>query len=323
MKFLGRFAQSSVSPYNSRVSRSFPYVPFVFFAVIACLAFAQQGAYDWNGADVVHLANGVDLAHVQTETPRKLNINCARVDSTVKGISFYTTPGKKHAVKDKEETLRQTTRDFMTAAHKAHKNMVVAINADAFSPWPAPWNMALPTDLHGLAVSDGKVVSPASGTPSLLIYRDGSLAMKATDPGTDLSKVLVAVSGFGFCLENGAPTGTTDAMHPRTGYGLSEDRRYLLLMTVDGRRHASQGCTIAEVGEWLKHFGAYTGINMDGGGSTTIVRWDAKSKRAKLVNQPVGNGERWIEKDPELEAKYYRPTERANGNNFGVIAVSP
>lgn len=228
-----------------------------------------------------------------------------------------------HWVSNKNETVRQTTRDFVSKAHKVRMNMVVAINADAFSPWPAPWNMALPTDLHGLAISDGQLVSPPSGTPSLLVHRDGSLSMKITDAATDLHDVKLAVSGFGYCLESGVPSGSNDVNHPRTGFGLSADRRYLFLMTVDGRRHASLGCTVQEVGEWLKYFGAHTGINMDGGGSTTLVRWDAKSKRPELLNEPVGNGQTWHDKDPKLEQQNYRPTERANGNNFGVIATSP
>jgi len=316
-------------PQSKRSPRFSPFrITFAFYAfsvavfLARCPAVcAQDGAFDWGGGSVSALAGGIAHAHVHTETPRTLNINCVRIDTTTHGLSFTTTPRAAQWTADSEETVRQTTRDFMRAAHKAGVNMVVAINADAFSPWPAPWDKPLPANLLGLAIADGAVVSPPNGTPSLLVRDGGRLEMTITDENTDVHGIVVAVSGFGFCLENGAPTASDDILHPRTGFGLSEDRRYLLLMTIDGRRHASLGCSIGEVGEWLKHFGAYTGINMDGGGSTTLVRWDAKSRSAELINQPVGNGKTWHDKDPALEQRDYRPTERANGNNFGVIVA--
>ncbi len=326
MKYERSEISSPLSPPTSKSPLAFIFAALALFVATSWLlvwtASAQDRAFDWGRADVGPLAPGINRAHVQSETPRRLNINCVRVDTATKGISFYTTPRAKKWTSDKEETIRQTTRDFVRAAHEARRNMVAAINADAFSPWPAPWDQATPTNLRGLAISKGRIVSQPSGTPSLLVRNDGRLEMTITDGNTDVHGVLVAVSGFGYCIENGVPVASDDVKHPRTGYGLSEDRRFLFLMTIDGRRHASLGCTIAEAGEWLRHFGAYTGINMDGGGSTTLVRWDPKTKSAELLNQPVGNGQTWHDKDPALEQQNYRPTERANGNNFGVIVAN-
>ena len=80
------------------------------------------------------------------------------------------------------------------------------------------------------------------------------------------------------------------------------------MMTIDGRQFASAGATTGDVGSWLKHFGAYTGINMDGGGSTTMAWWNpnnAGSDKSELLNYPVGTG--W---------GFRR--ERTVGSNFGV-----
>ena len=84
----------------------------------------------------------------------------------------------------------------------------------------------------------------------------------------------------------------------------------------------SLGATTQELGQWLRHFGAYRGINMDGGGSTTLAWWDPSSEDAdkcKLLNRPVGNGV----KAEQLPAELFAPTERANGNNLGVAIDSP
>ena len=47
------------------------------------------------------------------------------------------------------------------------------------------------------------------------------------------------------------------------------------------------GCSTYEVGEFLKYFGASEGLNMDGGGSTTLIVRDGK-KLIKLNSHRNG-----------------------------------
>jgi hypothetical protein len=70
-----------------------------------------------------------------------------------------------------------------------------------------------------------------------------------------------------------------DSRHPRTAAGYSKDGR-LLLLIVDGRSQRSRGATLSELAEMLLAFGAQEAINLDGGGSTTLV------VREKIVNEP-------------------------------------
>ena len=75
-------------------------------------------------------------------------------------------------------------------------------------------------------------------------------------------------------------TGFADARHPRTAVGLRSDGR-ILLVTVDGRQPGiSVGMTIAELTALLAELGAAEAINMDGGGSTTMVA------SGRVVNSP-------------------------------------
>lgn len=68
--------------------------------------------------------------------------------------------------------------------------------------------------------------------------------------------------------------------HPRTAIAKLKDGR-VLLATVDGRQPGvSVGMTLAELASLLLEFGAGDGINLDGGGSTTMVI------NGKLVNAP-------------------------------------
>ncbi|HMA54192.1 MAG TPA: phosphodiester glycosidase family protein [Acidobacteriota bacterium] len=74
--------------------------------------------------------------------------------------------------------------------------------------------------------------------------------------------------------------GFSDARHPRTAVGVRADGR-ILLVTVDGRQpERSVGMTIPELAALLIEIGAVEAINMDGGGSTTMVAG------GRVVNSP-------------------------------------
>jgi hypothetical protein len=68
--------------------------------------------------------------------------------------------------------------------------------------------------------------------------------------------------------------------HPRTAIARLKDGR-VLVVTVDGRQPGvSAGMTLPELADLLLEFGALEAINLDGGGSTTMV------VNGKLVNKP-------------------------------------
>jgi hypothetical protein len=73
-----------------------------------------------------------------------------------------------------------------------------------------------------------------------------------------------------FCLRN-----------PRTGIGVRPDGK-ILLVTVDGRQKRSKGMTLDEFGKLFQSLGATWALNLDGGGSTTMV------VRDEIVNVPSG-----------------------------------
>lgn len=75
--------------------------------------------------------------------------------------------------------------------------------------------------------------------------------------------------------------------HPRTGTGFSRDSTILFLITVDGRQESSTGMTLTEFADFMLSKGVYQGLNLDGGGSTTMVI------KGKVVNSPSDtSGER-------------------------------
>lgn len=83
--------------------------------------------------------------------------------------------------------------------------------------------------------------------------------------------------------------GSFCARHPRTGVGVAADGD-ILLMTVDGRqRRWSIGMSLFGFARALRRFGAVRAVNLDGGGSTTMV------VEGRVVNRPSdASGERRV-----------------------------
>ncbi len=80
------------------------------------------------------------------------------------------------------------------------------------------------------------------------------------------------------------------ARHPRTAIGFSQDSSKVFLVTVDGRQPGfSVGMTLSELAEFMWSLGAWQAMNLDGGGSTTMVAKD------QVLNSPSdATGERPI-----------------------------
>ena len=84
--------------------------------------------------------------------------------------------------------------------------------------------------------------------------------------------------------EEGGSTNFATARHPRTAAGFSEDQRYLFMVTVDGRQTISKGMSLPELADFMIGLGVYRAVNLDGGGSTTMV------VRNEIANSPSDAG---------------------------------
>ena len=102
------------------------------------------------------------------------------------------------------------------------------------------------------------------------------------------TNVRLAISGFGKLVENGQVSGADKPIHPRTALGLSEDRRMLTCVVVDGRQLGySEGMSLRELAELMRELDCHNAFNLDGGGSTVMMLRDAQGK-ACIANRPSG-----------------------------------
>ena len=123
-------------------------------------------------------------------------------------------------------------------------------------------------------------------------HRQGNAAR--LDPATSTPWIVEDALGGGPALvSNGRVNVTTDEevffgtaipyTHPRTAAGIAADGTLLLLL-VDGRQRLSRGVRLEELAGMLVEIGAEEALNLDGGGSSSLV------VNGKLLNNPVGRG---------------------------------
>ena len=262
----------------------------VFCLVLTGTGLAQTGSYDWNAASALGSYPGIKRALVTTNSPRTLRMHCLRIDTTTPGLRFYASPQSGSL-----ETTTQTTRQFITQPHADGMQLVAAINANTWSTYVSgDWNTSKAAEVTGLAIAEGSLVSPGHGTPAFLVDKMGTtwIAPNSFAGGEDPDDLQTAVEGAWhlYVLQAGNTVAGDTGLNPRTGIGVSQDGRYVYFLTVDGRQPASEGVTTEELGAFLKWFGAWDGINMDGGGSTTMAWRNPSTSASELLNNPRGSG---------------------------------
>ena len=110
--------------------------------------------------------------------------------------------------------------------------------------------------------------------------------------------VLDTVGGNPLLLENGAiavakPCTTSICRrHPRTAIGVTPAGR-ILMVVVDGRRKDSKGVTLVRLAKVMQGLRASFAINLDGGGSSTMVVRGRKGG-LKVVNRPSDGRQRRV-----------------------------
>ncbi len=118
----------------------------------------------------------------------------------------------------------------------------------------------------------------------------------------DLDNIQTAISGGGVILNNGVKPADIGEMasgrQPRTLLGLSQDQNTLKLIVIDGKRsggnNVSIGADVDEAIQILKDEGCYYGLNLDGGGSSTMAVKNTDSGSVEIVNSPAEGAARAV-----------------------------
>jgi hypothetical protein len=230
----------------------------------------------------VECSSGISTAHV------------VRVDLATKGVSLVTL------------TAGSASAPRMLLVSKALQTLNrVGVNANLFTNCCSYTGPGEATSLLGLAYSNGVMWSPIGNNPqkspppgdflSSLIVANGQVSIVTLAKGQALPAGLtLAVTGSHRILTGGRNTAPTDTSprdwfgpNARTvvGYdGSAVIAPWLWMVAVDAVRGVSSGVTLPQAADLLSFLGASDGINLEGGGSTTMVQQVAGA--AAFVNVP-------------------------------------
>jgi exopolysaccharide biosynthesis protein len=217
-------------------------------------------------------------------------IHVITVDLRASGVALLVTPGDPEAG---ESLAARTTGQFLEEFE-----LQVAINGDGCTPWysnhildyyPHPGDPIQPV---GFAASKGTVYSQdTDAEPTIFLSRANQVTFSS--PG---GKVYNAISGNLMLIEKGFSqvdpqrSSGEDTPQPRTALAVEKGNRRLILVVVDGRQpNYSEGATLAELAGILLAHGGYTGMNLDGGGSSTVVI-EGETGRPQVLNSPIDQG---------------------------------
>lgn len=123
-------------------------------------------------------------------------------------------------------------------------------------------------------------------------FKKGTKVKLDTKYNIDMNNISLAVSGGAILLKDGEIpekfSSNISGNNPRTAIGSSKDESIVYLVTVDGRQKSSLGMTQTALAEFLKEIDVYNAINLDGGGSTTMVARKLGDTKLSTINYPSG-----------------------------------
>ncbi len=250
------------------------------------------------------LFRGVTYIRETRSQPRAIVVHVVQIDLEEKGILPLVTPGDP----DREYPLdARTTSEFVRDF-----GVQIAINGDGFSPWRALGPLGYyphsgdPVDVLGFAASEGVVYSqPLDQLPTLYLTRTNRAVFNRPP-----AKIFHAISGLEMVLISGRPApGLDGSLEPRSAVGLNRSGKRLILMVVDGRQPGySEGVTTAELADLMMEFGAHDAMNLDGGGSASLVVQTAAGG-TKVLNSPIHQGVPGRERPVANHLGFYAKTE--------------
>jgi hypothetical protein len=236
------------------------------------------------------LFTGINYQRIYKSNPRPLVIHIVAINLQAPGIKVLVTPG--NPTPDRTELNAKTTSTFA----KEFK-LQLAINGGFFFPFKeeTPWNyQPYPGDrinVVGQAIANGSVYSPPESKQiwQVLCFKSDR-TVEINTSGICPQDTLQAIAGREMLIEGGKVTNANpkdgQKPYPRTAVGIDPTGTKVWFVLVDGKQPLySEGITITELTKIFQDLGVDSALNLDGGGSTTLVAEIASE--IKILNAPI------------------------------------
>ncbi|WP_339366921.1 phosphodiester glycosidase family protein [Calothrix sp. 336/3] len=234
------------------------------------------------------LFSGITYERIILKQPRPVVIHITFIDLKVPGIKVFVTPPINQ---ESQGTRARTTSDFLQEF-----KLQLAINANYFYPFHenTPWDyyprIGDTVNTIGQAISNGKFYGKVNENWFVSCITKNTV--KIIKSGNCPNGTLQGVTGTEILVMDGKPR-KTDSTHniqekpySRVVIATNKNGDKLWLIAVDGKQPLySEGLTNPELTNFLIKLGVDKALNLDGGGSTTLVM--ENNGQPKLLNSPI------------------------------------
>ncbi|MFN7629469.1 MAG: phosphodiester glycosidase family protein [Pirellula sp.] len=279
---------------SRRVSTSLIFYAIARFSLLTSVLTATIDAAFSQDASAWQLPHGVKYSHIVRQEPRPLHIHVITIDLRTEGLSFSVSRGQDPDGDGLAEAILTPPAELAKDA-----DAVAAINTSAWEMLPDPETGKKPgyiaggwSNILGWVQNGDEIISkPQAGYWS--VWMDDSRHVYIGEVFSEAKlkemtpKVQWAVSGFRGILADGKVlVAPSEVRHPRTAAGITADHRTLVWMVIDGRQNGySEGVSEEELARLLLEQNCDDGINLDGGGSSSMWIRNAQSELS-TANRP-------------------------------------
>jgi len=226
------------------------------------------------------------IKEIRTE-PRRMVVHIVKFNLAKGGIKPLVTPA------DRPNGDRPYDARTVSAFAKEF-GVQLAINGGGFRPWydykllyyPHTGDKVSPL---GSVISEDFSFDAEEDEELPLVLFGGK---RPIEIGYVQGQADYAVSGMRMLVDDGEIVSGLNSWDtdPRTAVGNNKAGQQIIIVIVDGRQTGySKGATLQELAQILLDNGVYDGVEMDGGGSSTLVV-NPRNNPARVLNSPIHNG---------------------------------
>ena len=267
-----------ISALDTFYSETKTLVPGYYSADVSAIVKRSGLVSTVTGQSTLNLYEGVTYSSVnfKKSNGEPLSVFILKVDLNNKNITLSALMPNNQTVLG-----NQTVKGMAEARNSSGQKVLAAVNADFYEAGGRPLG---PVFINGQAI---KTVYKQADTYYFGVRKDDSpiIGVYSQLPATDYVNLRDAVGGgVNAVVTNGVGSTYGDTVkEPRTMIGYNGNVVYIGL--VDGRKPAtSVGATLDELGKIMKSLGCVQALNLDGGGSSTMVLKNIADDQFSIVN---------------------------------------